>query len=57
MVCYKEVSNVNVAGAPDARVLSVVVEPDFGLIVLIDDGIFGLVPLRHQEVPIPDNLR
>ena len=45
------------AGAPDGRGPSVVAEPDFDLIVLIYDGLFGLVPLRHQEVLIPDNLR
>ena len=45
------------AGAPADRGPSVVAEPYFDLIVLIDDGLFGLVPLRSQEVPIPDNLR
>ena len=53
----KEVVNVNVAGAPAARVPAVVAEPDFNLIVLIDDGLVYLVPLIHQEVPRPDNLR
>ena len=49
--------NVNVAGEPAARGPSVVADPDYDLIVLIDDGLVDLVTLRPQEVPIPDNLR
>ena len=57
MVCYKEVSNVNVAGSPTDRGPSVVAEPNCALIVLIDDGLVDLVPLIPEEVLRPDNLR
>ena len=44
-------------GAPAARGPAVVVDPDCSLIVLIDDGLVDLLPLRPQEVPRPDILR
>ena len=49
--------NVNVEVEPANRVPSVVAEPDCDLIVLIDDRLVDLVPLRTQEVAIPDSLR